>query len=244
MTYISTKIPVKLVSNTTSTMNDINEMWRNHAPLYVSAALEQSAGRGRYGHTWTAPPGCCLMLTYPYQSNSNCGDKYAFTAALAVHDFIKQFSKLSCTFLWPNDVVVGTKKLAGILIEQPLPKCFSIGIGINIKHMEWPDDIASRAISIEDLTDIPDTGMFSLCQQLVCLLEARLSWAESVSLKQVILAWKVFSSTTGTKYHGIDSKVVTAVDVDDEGRLLVDDDHKIIAVTSAEPLHKDCNTIK
>ena len=244
MTHIITKVPIKLVPCTTSTMNDVNELWRNNKPLYVSAALEQKSGRGRYGHSWTAPPGCCLMLTYPHKSVSDCGDKYAFTTALAVHDFIKQFSKLSCTFLWPNDVVVDTKKVAGILIEQPNPGCFSIGIGINIKHIDWPDDISHRAISIEDLTDIPNIDMYTLCQSMVHLLEVRLNWADSVSLKHVVLAWKVYSSIIGMRYRSTDSKVVTAVDVDNEGRLLIDNGREVIAVTSAEPYHKDWNTIK
>jgi BirA family biotin operon repressor/biotin-[acetyl-CoA-carboxylase] ligase len=108
-------------------------------PLWITAR-EQTAGRGRRGRDWVSEPGnlyATLLLTDPAPPERAA--QLSFVAALAVHDAI-----LACapalaprlSFKWPNDVVLGGAKLAGILIEAEgtRPLAVAIGIGVNCRH--------------------------------------------------------------------------------------------------------------
>jgi BirA family transcriptional regulator, biotin operon repressor / biotin---[acetyl-CoA-carboxylase] ligase len=109
-------------------------------PLWITA-LEQTAGRGRRGNTWSSPPGnlyATLLLKNP--ASPRHAPQLSFVAALAVHDAI-----LDCTpelrgklaLKWPNDVLCGGAKLAGILIEShrlDTGLALAVGIGVNCQH--------------------------------------------------------------------------------------------------------------
>jgi BirA family biotin operon repressor/biotin-[acetyl-CoA-carboxylase] ligase len=111
----------------------------NNDPVWITAR-EQTAGRGRRGNTWISPPGnlyATLLLKDPASPRS--APELSFVAALAVHDAIVERASLrrQLTLKWPNDVLCGGAKLAGILIEgQRLDAglAVAIGIGVNCKH--------------------------------------------------------------------------------------------------------------
>jgi BirA family biotin operon repressor/biotin-[acetyl-CoA-carboxylase] ligase len=114
-------------------------------PLWVTAAT-QTAGRGRHGRNWISPPGnlyASLLLTDP--SPSERAPQLAFVAALALRDaMIAQAPVLESqlAFKWPNDVLLGGHKCAGILIEgealfdreadAPKRLIVIVGIGVNL----------------------------------------------------------------------------------------------------------------
>ena len=103
-------------------------------------AREQTAGRGRHGHVWVSPPGnlyASLLLrpSCPVDQAAQLG----FVAALGVGDALAAiFSRLEgLTYKWPNDVLVGGRKLAGILLESELGegevlRFVVVGVGINL----------------------------------------------------------------------------------------------------------------
>jgi BirA family biotin operon repressor/biotin-[acetyl-CoA-carboxylase] ligase len=103
-------------------------------------AKSQTAGRGRRGRTWNSPPGnLYLTLVFPAPALERIGET-AFVAALAAGEAITRVlpGDARIAFKWPNDILLGGKKLAGILIESELdPKgrrwC-AIGIGVNVAH--------------------------------------------------------------------------------------------------------------
>jgi BirA family transcriptional regulator, biotin operon repressor / biotin---[acetyl-CoA-carboxylase] ligase len=113
-------------------------------------ALEQTAGRGRRGRAWASPPGnlytsLILRPCCPVDRAAQLG----FVAALAVGDALAaifpRFEGL--TYKWPNDVLVGGRKLAGILLESELgegevPRFVVVGVGINLacspENAEFP----------------------------------------------------------------------------------------------------------
>lgn len=109
-------------------------------PLWLTAR-QQTAGRGRRGSRWVSAPGnlfATLLLCDPAPAED--APQLSFVAALAVHDAIAQRASTSPAGLqlkWPNDVLFGNAKLAGILIESEMTSerlAVAIGIGVNCAH--------------------------------------------------------------------------------------------------------------
>lgn len=120
-------------------------------PLWITAQ-RQSAGRGRRGSIWVSAPGnlyATLLLTQP--SPPDRAPQLSFVAALAVHDAV-----VACavalgpllTLKWPNDLLLGGAKLAGILIEGESEPDFAVAIGIGVNCAAHPADTAYPATDL------------------------------------------------------------------------------------------------
>ena len=112
-------------------------------PLWISAR-SQDAGRGRRGNAWASPPGnlyATLLLTEP--SPKPQAPQLSFVAALALHDAVcecaPQFGP-ALQVKWPNDLLLGPAKLAGILIEGESEPAFAVAIGIGANCASHPGD--------------------------------------------------------------------------------------------------------
>jgi BirA family biotin operon repressor/biotin-[acetyl-CoA-carboxylase] ligase len=123
----------------------------------VIVAAEQSKGRGRRGRTWSSPAGGGLYLSFLFRPPADeTGSLSLLTlgAGVAVQRAIAHASGLQAHLKWPNDVMVGRRKLAGILAEAvgvggPAPFVI-LGVGINVRRSAHPDEIATRVTSLED----------------------------------------------------------------------------------------------
>ncbi len=108
-------------------------------PLWITART-QTAGRGRRGRGWVSEPGnlfATLLLTDPAPPGRAA--QLSFVAALAVHEAIASLAPALAprlTLKWPNDVLCGGAKVAGILIEAEgvRPLIVAVGIGVNCRH--------------------------------------------------------------------------------------------------------------
>ncbi len=108
-------------------------------PLWVTAQ-SQTAGRGRRGRVWVSEPGnlyATLLLTDP--SAPERAAELSFVAALAVHDALAECASAlgpALALKWPNDVLCGPAKIAGILVEGEGtgPLAVAVGIGVNCAH--------------------------------------------------------------------------------------------------------------
>ncbi len=148
--------PLRIVSETTSTNDDAKEAARTGAPhgaLFV--AESQTRGRGRQGRAWLANRGENLLFSIVLRIPCPPArvPPLSLVVGLAVRDAIARvLPKKRVQVKWPNDVVVGEKKIAGILIESALAGSkvdhLVVGIGINVHARELPDEIASIATSI------------------------------------------------------------------------------------------------
>ncbi len=111
----------------------------------VVQALHQTAGKGRQGRVWESPEGnlYASVLLRPRCTAQEAGC-YAFVAALAVADVVKAvLPKSDVELKWPNDVLVGGKKISGVLLEANPPTdgkidWLVIGVGLNVSH--YPDE--------------------------------------------------------------------------------------------------------
>jgi BirA family biotin operon repressor/biotin-[acetyl-CoA-carboxylase] ligase len=124
-------------------------------------AQSQTAGRGRHGREWASPPGnlYCSIILRPRVDPSRIAE-IAFVSALAVRDAVIQLvpPEAEITFKWPNDVLAGGRKLAGILIEaEKLPDeartALIIGIGVNI--VSAPREASYPATCVSALARTP-----------------------------------------------------------------------------------------
>ena len=99
----------------------------------VLAAEQQHAGRGRLGRTWTSPPRAALtfsVLLRPAVPRARLG-WLPLLAGVAVAAAVRAATGLDAQLKWPNDVLVGTAKLAGILAEAA-GEAVVVGIGLNV----------------------------------------------------------------------------------------------------------------
>lgn len=121
-------------------------------PLWIKAA-RQSAGRGRRGRVWIAPPGnlSATLLIRPNRPALECA-QLSFAAALAVADMLAGHKPTGAISLkWPNDVLAGEKKIAGILLESesgPDGTAAFLAVGIGVNLAAFPDDTELPATSL------------------------------------------------------------------------------------------------
>lgn len=115
----------------------------------VIVADEQTAGQGRFGRTWHSEPGAGLYLTQVRRLKLDASRLPVATLAfgLAVGSAITQTTGIAVDLRWPNDVLIGEKKCAGIL-AQFSEGVLLIGIGVNVNHTAFPPDLISIATSL------------------------------------------------------------------------------------------------
>ena len=140
-----------------STNNFAAGLLRDNPPEgTVILAWDQSSGRGQQGNTWISPPGKNLTVSIIYYPSALFADRMfqlSKAVSLAVRETVENFLPLADVQVkWPNDILLNQKKVAGILIENQLEgtriKNSVIGIGLNVKQMDFPPSILHSATSI------------------------------------------------------------------------------------------------
>jgi BirA family transcriptional regulator, biotin operon repressor / biotin---[acetyl-CoA-carboxylase] ligase len=140
-------------SRTDSTNTRARELAAAGAPHgTVVTAGEQTAGRGRQGRTWTAPPDKALLYSAIVRPLEDRHTLLPLAVPLAVCESAEHLNpSLDCKVKWPNDIHVEGHKLAGVLIEaRPQDGWAVIGIGLNlyIEKDEFPPELRDRATSL------------------------------------------------------------------------------------------------
>ncbi len=114
----------------------------------VVLALEQTAGRGRRGAAWFAPPGESLALSIIVRPREPMAlwPRLALATGLAAAEAAEAFGT-NASIKWPNDVWIAGRKVAGILVEAG-PDFAIVGIGLNVNTTRFPDAVADIATSL------------------------------------------------------------------------------------------------
>jgi BirA family biotin operon repressor/biotin-[acetyl-CoA-carboxylase] ligase len=171
-----------------STLDAVHDLAEQDAPAgTVVLAEEQTAGRGRDGRTWRSPPGgvWLALLLRPAQAELAV---LSIRAGLVVADVVDELLKRPVAQLkWPNDVVLGSRKVAGILCEGRWSgetlQWLALGIGINVAN-PIPPELAERAVALAELApevqrlhvlDALIPALLRLTPQSVRLSESELS---------------------------------------------------------------------
>jgi biotin-[acetyl-CoA-carboxylase] ligase BirA-like protein len=136
---------VKVVAQTDSTQDAARRMGAQAGDVIVAG--RQTNGRGRLGRAWadTGYGGVAVTMAV----NRGRPERLAIASAVATCSAIQATcrNKAIVHIKWPNDIMCGHYKMAGILIEQ-FDDLALIGVGINVRQTQWPADIAERALSI------------------------------------------------------------------------------------------------
>ncbi|MBO9571440.1 MAG: biotin--[acetyl-CoA-carboxylase] ligase [Chitinophagaceae bacterium] len=151
-------------------------------------ALEQTAGKGQRGRTWIVEPGVNITMTTVLQPPVYERFLYSAVMALACYDFIKGFGINEVSVKWPNDIYIGDRKAAGILIEniqQGTHWQWAVaGTGINLNQLEFPADL-SRAISVAQATG-RQHDLISSARILHLHILRRNEWAKVASAAEIM----------------------------------------------------------
>jgi BirA family transcriptional regulator, biotin operon repressor / biotin---[acetyl-CoA-carboxylase] ligase len=152
--------PVLHLAVTESTNDLALKAAQQGATRGVWIADEQTAGRGRGGHEWHSSPGDGLYLSVlvtPHLAMERAL-WLALATGLAAQEAILRVSGLRIDLRWPNDLLVGSRKLGGVLVESSVSRANGegeamlryavLGVGINVLHDAFPPDIAALATSL------------------------------------------------------------------------------------------------
>jgi BirA family transcriptional regulator, biotin operon repressor / biotin---[acetyl-CoA-carboxylase] ligase len=129
---------LRVVAQTGSTNADVAAAARSGAPAgLVVVAEEQTAGRGRADRTWQAPlrSGIAVSVLLRPSAPRETWSWLPLVAGLAVAGPVAALSGLELGLKWPNDVLVGDRKLAGLLAEV-VDDAVVLGIGLNVSVRE------------------------------------------------------------------------------------------------------------
>jgi len=124
----------------------IDSTMRAAAPLEIGTVViadAQTAGQGRQGHSWHSEPGAgiyCSIVLDPTPL-------LTLALGLATAEAIAQTTGIACDLRWPNDLMLDNRKVAGILAQLGEGKAVG-GIGINVNHTSFPEDLAGQATSL------------------------------------------------------------------------------------------------
>jgi BirA family biotin operon repressor/biotin-[acetyl-CoA-carboxylase] ligase len=248
------------VSETGSTNVDAMELARQGEPEgIVLVADHQTAGRGRAGRTWTAPPGASLLLSILLRPPAAVMDLTTVAVAVAAASAVESTARVAPRLKWPNDLVwpgdgsATDRKLAGILAEADWPASSSIsagwkppaageravvvvGIGLNVAwSADLPPDLAETAVALNHVTDTP-VDREDLLIALLSELGARYEALVAGDRRGLLDEWRSRSATLGRRVRidlGTDDVEGTAVDITDDGHLVVealDGERRVFAV--------------
>ncbi len=206
----------------------------------VVIADAQTAGRGRRGRTWFSPPGSGLYVSVilaPGRATSDPARATALltlTAGLALAEGIQAATGLAPDIKWPNDLVVGRRKLAGILAEAmaPAPQACGggddlhvvLGFGINVSAAAYPPELRERATSLEsELGRAADRAM--VCAESLAALARRDQDLMAGRFDAILDGWRRRApGSRGARVRWEDAagpRTGVTAGIDDRGALLV-----------------------
>jgi BirA family biotin operon repressor/biotin-[acetyl-CoA-carboxylase] ligase len=202
----------------------------------VVVADHQTAGRGRLDRTWEAAPGSSLLVSVLLRPvlEPDRTHVVVMAAALALRDAVGAVAGFVPELKWPNDLVVGDRKLAGLLAERE-GDAVVVGAGLNVRADAFGADLADRATACEleagrtvDREEVLDRFLAGLAERLD-------------ALDRVVVDYRAALGTIGRSVRvetGTGVLTGTAVGVDDDGALVVHaDDATDHVVTIGDVVH-------
>jgi BirA family transcriptional regulator, biotin operon repressor / biotin---[acetyl-CoA-carboxylase] ligase len=199
------RLHLRLVDSTNDRAKALAAAGAPHGTLVTAA--EQSAGHGRQGRPWVAPPGEALLMSLVLREPPPL---LPLIAAVAVAEAVGEPASIK----WPNDVLVGGRKVAGILVEARLQEQWAVlGIGVNVAVRTFPNELREIAGSLRGTP--ADVEPF--LARLLTELDRRL--AEPAAA--VLDAWRARDALRGRHIEWATGEG-TAAGIDGEGRLVVE----------------------
>jgi BirA family biotin operon repressor/biotin-[acetyl-CoA-carboxylase] ligase len=202
----------------------------------VAVADHQTAGRGRLGRTWVAPPGASLLTSVLLRPRLPVEQRHLLVTAagLAMAEAIEATTGVVAGMKWPNDLLVDDRKLCGVLAEAAAD-ALVVGLGVNVEWTDVPAELTeiATACNLEggrpvDRRDLLDAFLAVYVQRLADLNGARRDYeARLVTLGRHVRVEQAHRTLVGV-----------ARGIDDAGRLLVaPDGGDVEAVAVGDVVH-------
>jgi BirA family biotin operon repressor/biotin-[acetyl-CoA-carboxylase] ligase len=220
------RVHFRLTDSTNERAKALAETGAPHGTLVT--ADEQTAGRGRQGRTWSAPPGTSLLLSLLLRGLEERHALLPLTAAVAVCDALPD---LDCKIKWPNDVWLGGRKLCGILLEgrpQAGWAVLGLGLNVNLRVEDLPPELRETATSIAAAAGEPR----DVEEELAALLDSLDRWIAAPE-GEVLAAWRERDALVGRRVRWADGEG-QAAGIDDSGALLVETDDGVVELNAGE----------
>lgn len=239
--------PMHLLPSTTSTNDEAKLGAKQGAPHGATwVAEEQTAGRGRQGRVWWSPAGESLLFSVLLREGlvPSRLPQIGLVAGLAVQVAVARAVTAANTKMkWPNDVLVGGKKVAGLLVEAITAgsrvEAVVIGVGINVHTRIFPDAIKGHATSIalasQGRTDPPDRARVLV--DALEILDGDLHIVGARGLEIVRARLDACDALRDRRVRNEAGDEGIASGIDDDGRLLVRRDDGVLARWVAGEVH-------
>jgi len=227
---------VQIFSETTSTNDLADKLGRDGVPEgAVVFAESQTRGRGRLGRTWFSPPGKGLWFSVLLRPDMRpqAATQMTVAAATAAVRAIRAQTGISPEIKWPNDVLVGGKKLAGILTEMSAEldrikyMVLGIGLDVNLSRDELPPELRPMATSLQIETG-KSWRRADVAAAMLAELDRDYGRITAGGFSEVAEEWERHCSTLGQQVTiNMGARVVhgRAESLDDDGALLLRTEH-------------------
>lgn len=209
-------------------IDSTNEEARRQANSAISTpaliiANSQTNGRGRMGRSFHSPKDTGLYLSYLAKAKPNASDTVRLTtaAAVAVSIAIQEIYGIKSEIKWVNDLLIGGRKVCGILCESfrtsSGERATVIGIGVNVSTKDFPEELRERAASITDS-----------CERKLALAAAILKhltrFYEDPTAPEIMSIYRKRSAVLGRRVRllGAGAEALgVATDIEEDGTLCV-----------------------
>lgn len=242
---------VRYRAETGSTNDDASRLAAAGAPEGTTVVADtQTAGRGRIGRSWFSPPGAGLYFSFVLRpgaagraQSAKAGHLLTLAIGVALADALRLATGLPVDLKWPNDLLVGRRKLGGILAEavdiQSVSGYVIVGCGINLRTAAYPQEVAARATSIEaELGRSIERGV--VLAGSLAAIDGRMADLEAGRFDAILSRWLDLSpSASGTRVRWVTTdgeRQGTTAGVDRDGALLLRTDRGVERVLAGDIL--------
>jgi BirA family biotin operon repressor/biotin-[acetyl-CoA-carboxylase] ligase len=217
----------------------LSECIENELPLPQAMIIagEQFAGRGRNARQWSSPPGKGIYATTLFTCPAAALPLMPLEMANVVASYLRDVFGIDARIKWPNDILVGGRKIAGILIEARLLEARAhllIGTGINVEPVK--DDARPNAVAITEVSPREFRGIAAATEAFVEHVDERLR--RPLDRERVLDEWR------GLTVHRSGDRIACVVGertvsgtwggIDEQGRALLRDGAEVVAVSAGD----------
>lgn len=217
------RVHLRLTGSTNERAKELAAAGTPHGTLVTADA--QTSGRGRQGREWVAEPGAAVLMSVVVRDLDEGHSLLPLAVAVAVCEAAEACAEVTCAIKWPNDVWIGGRKLAGILMEgRPQEGWAVVGVGLNVSGYPAALEGVATALALESTVDSRQSTE-SVLAALVAALDRRLhdgpsgvleAWRERDALKGSTISWRDGSGIAA----GIDETGALRVETD-EGEVIL-----------------------
>ncbi len=220
--------PIRVYKSIDSTNTECKRLALDGAEHGLTVlAEEQTAGQGRLGRSFYSPAGTGIYMSLLIRPKLNGSDSILITtaAAVAVCRGIRQVLSVKPEIKWVNDVYLGERKICGILSEA-VSDCemgrleyVVVGIGINYRTTDFPEELKTRAGSIGDVRNVPRNRLVG------AIINEFWEIYDGLEERTFLEEYREYSNVIGKEVRFLEKgswQDAIALDIDSDGGLIVE----------------------